>query len=199
MSLSLLATDDPVLLGPELIGRLAAARSEQRPVVVLVPSFSTALEVSKELSSRPGLSIGVTATTPAAWARERWEVWGDGRTPIDPSMRLALAYSLVVLEGADAADGLSHTAGMVRSLCRLTREALAWLPGEPAVPLVDAEQAVVDLALRYRERIEEHGYIEPCQIMADLPRIFAAEGVAMPLVAVAGFDDVPFATIAFSA
>ena len=197
MSLSLLATDDPVLLGPELIGRLAAARSEQRPVVVLVPSFSTALEVSKELSSRPGLSIGVTATTPAAWARERWEVWGDGRTPIDPSTRLALAYSLVVLEGADAADGLSHTVGMVRSLCRLTREALAWLPGEPAVPLVDAEQAVVDLALRYRERIEEHGYIEPCQIMADLPRIFAAEGVAMPLVAVAGFDDVPFATIAF--
>ncbi|MBQ6522476.1 MAG: hypothetical protein IJI15_06605, partial [Atopobiaceae bacterium] len=167
------------------------------PVVVLVPSFSTALEVSKELSSHPGLSIGVTATTPAAWARERWEVWGDGRTPIDPSTRLALAYSLVVLEDADADDGLSHTVGMVRSLCRLVREALAWLPGEPAVPLVDAERAVVDLALRYRDRIGEHGFIEPCQIMAELPRIFASEGVSMPLVAVAGFDDVPFATISF--
>ncbi|RVU96925.1 PD-(D/E)XK nuclease family protein [Coriobacteriales bacterium OH1046] len=199
MSLQVLASDNPEILTPELIGLLRAACADGRPAVLLVPSFSQALDASRSLAAYPELSLGIACTTPAAWVRERWEVWGDGRALADQQIRLALSYHLAVQGAQEAQDGLSHTPGMALSLSRLAREALAWLPAHAVAGLSGREQEVVDLALRYGAVLHERGFAEPCEAMAALPRIFAARGVSMPEIVVAGFSDASFAVIGFLA
>lgn len=195
MSLQILASDNPRILTPELVELLRAACAGERPAVLLVPSSSQALEAARSLAAYPELSLGIACTTPAAWVRERWEVWGDGRALADSQARVALSYHLAVQEAREAQDGLSHTPGMALSLSRLVREALAWLPAHAVTGLSAREQEVVDLALRYGAALHGRGLIEPCEAMAALPRIFAEQGVSLPEIVAAGFSDAPFATI----
>lgn len=199
MSLQILVSDNPEILTPELIGLLRAARADGRPAVLLAPSFSQALEASQALAAYPELSLGITCTTPDAWVRERWEVWGDGRALADQQARLALSYHLAVQETKGAQDGLSHTPGLALSLSRLVREALAWLPSPAIAELSAPEQRLVDLALRYKAVLHERGFIEPCEAMAALSSIFAEQGIILPEVVATGFSDASFATIEFLA
>lgn len=196
MSLRIIASKDPRLLTPGLIEELLSARSAGRPVVLLVPSLSRALEASRGLSAVPGLSLGITCTTPLAWVRERWEVWGDGRTLADPAVRAALCYRIAVMEGRDRQDyPLAATKGMVRTLASFAKDGLAWLPENPPSEVTENEQLFLSMARDYRRTLAEHGFIEPCEAMAELPRIFEAQGVEMPVIAAAGFADAPFATV----
>jgi hypothetical protein len=67
------------LVTPEVERGLRTALSEKGSAVLLVPSFAEALSAQEYLAKQEGLSLGVKATTLFAWARENWELWGDGR------------------------------------------------------------------------------------------------------------------------
>ena len=196
MSLRIVASKDQRLLTPGLIDELLSARSAGRSVVLLVPSLSLALEVSRGLSAYPELSLGITCTTPLAWARERWEVWGDGRTLVDPAVRAALCYRIAVMEGrAQEQNPLAATKGMVRTLASFAKDALAWLPENPLSEVTDNERRFLSMARDYKKTLAEHGFIEPCEVMAELPRIFEEQGVEMPSLVAAGFADAPYPTV----
>ena len=196
MSLRIIASGNPGLPTPDLIENLRSARGEDRPVVLLVPALSLALEASRAISAYPELSLGISCTTPLAWVRERWEVWGDGRTFVDPSVRYALCYKIAVMDGRkDGTNPLSATEGMVRTLASFVKDALAWLPESPSAEVTANEQRFLDMARAYAATLSCHGFIEPCQAMAELPRIFAAQGVEMPAIVAAGFADAPFPTV----
>lgn len=192
MSLQILSTDIPDLQNPRLIGWLRSARAGGRSVAAFVPSASQALELARTLSAYPELSLGVSCTTPLSWARERWEVWGDGRAFVDPAARHALAYKLAVMDGQ---EGLSPVTGMARTLATMVEDVLAWLPAEPDARLSTAEQRFVDLALRYGDRLSHHGFVEPCEVMRALPRILAEQNATIPAVVVTGFAEASFALI----
>lgn len=82
MALSVHTATDERLTSPELVGFVRAALDAHGRAVVLVPSLQQALEVQRSLADA-GISLGLTVGTPASWAGERWEVWGDGRRVVD--------------------------------------------------------------------------------------------------------------------
>ena len=76
--LHIATTSDECLASAEVRACLEEALRAHGAATLLVASFADQLVAQKELSAYPALSLGVTVTTPAAWAKERWEVWGDG-------------------------------------------------------------------------------------------------------------------------
>ncbi len=189
MPLSALSATDERLASPELVGRERDALGSCGRAVVLVPSFAQALEVQRALAAERGLSLGVTVSTPAAWARERWEVWGDGRRVVDGASRDLLAAR--VLRRACWRPGfpLADTPGTAALLADLSRLGMPWLTGsvEPPEGATEAECALVGLLPDLDAELRASGLVEGCEVMDALPGVLAAEGVAVPPVTVAGF------------
>lgn len=188
MPLSVLAATDERLASPELLARVRGALASCGRAVVLVPSFAQALDVQRALAEK-GLALGVTVSTPAAWATERWEVWGDGRRPADALSRDLLAAR--VLERACARPGcpLANTAGTAGLLADLSRAGLPWLAsaaGAAPEGSTEAERALVALVPALAEELRAAGLVELCEVMAELPSILAAAGAVVPPVTLAG-------------
>lgn len=196
MALTVIATSDLSPLPAAAERALRAALGARGRAELLVPTFAQGLDAQREMASREGLSVGVGVTTPASWAQERWEVWGDGRRPVAPAQRLALASLVLSSCDEDERAGVPATPGTADALASLVRDALPWLsddPGATARPLAPAERAFVGLAGRYAEGLAARGLVEPCECMALLPGALAAGGARdVPLV-VCGADSMPFA------
>lgn len=170
---------------------LAPAISRMGSALLLCPSFQEALDAQRDLAER-GMGMGVAVTTPSAWAQERWELWGDGRRLVDSSTR-QIVCSMVV-EEADARGEVTSNPGTTRLLADLVRQGAPWLSeaaGAPRVGVTDAERAVAALAVPYARRLSELGMVEECDATARLAGILAAQGVAVPPVALVGFSALP--------
>ncbi|MDM8271778.1 PD-(D/E)XK nuclease family protein [Thermophilibacter provencensis] len=187
MSLDLMTTTDERLVCPEVAARLRAGLGGCGRAVLLVPSFAQALDAQRALAAE-GPSVGVTVTTPLAWAQERWEVWGDGRRFVDATSRDVLARRVLSRAAWRPGARLSVTPGTVALLADMMRVGLPWLLGA-TVPegVTEAERELVSLAAPYAEELRAHGLVEPCEAMAALPGLLDAEGVEMPPVTCAGF------------
>lgn len=187
MSLDLMTTLDERLVCPEVAARLRADLARFGRAVLLVPSFAQALDAQRALAGE-GLSVGVTVTTPVAWAQERWEVWGDGRKFVDATSRDVLARRVLSRAAWRAESRLTVTPGTVALLADLVRAGLPWLCAAGAPEgVTGAELELVSLAAPYDDELRAHGLVEPCEAMASLPGTLAAEGVQMPPVTCVGF------------
>lgn len=186
MSLAIMSIRDERLVGPEVTAVLGERVSKGR-VVLLVPSFAQGLVAQRHLA-REGLSLGVTVSTPRAWAEERWGVWGDGRRLVDDVTREVLAHRVLARAAARPGSGVGDTPGAVAVLADLARAGLPWLVGA-AVPdgVTGAEAALVGLVSDYASELEGHGLIEPCSAMVALPRILDGAGASVPPLVLAGF------------
>ena len=188
MPLSVQATTAEGLATDELVSRVRGALSSRGRVVVLVPSFAQALDVQRALAAR-GLTLGVTVSTPLAWASERWEVWGDGRRVADGASRDLLAAR--VLRRACWSPGfpVADTVGTASLLADLSRVGLPWLTDGAAAPdgSSEAERALVGLLPALDAELRAQGLVEGCEVMAEVPGALARAGVDVPPVILAGF------------
>ena len=190
MSLDLVTTTDERLVCPEVVARLRSALEDGGRAVLLVPSFAQALDVQRELARLGGLALGVTVSTPEAWAQERWEVWGDGRRFVDDASRDVLARRVLARAAWRPGAHLSVSPGSVALLADLVREGLPWLsPASVPEGVTEAERELVSLAVPYAAELRAHGLVEPCEAMAALPALLDGAGVEMPPVTCAGFVD----------
>lgn len=189
MPLTKLTAKDEVLLDACVEGALRDGLARSGRAVLLVPSFDQALVVQRELAARPGLSLGVTVSTPPAWAGERWEVWGDGRRVVDATSRDVLAQR--VLERAAARPGarVALTRGGAALLSDLAREGLFWLvrAQEPPAGVTSAEHELVACLSAYASELSVRGLVEECEVMARVPGVLEEAGAEVPAVVVAGF------------
>ena len=71
MPLQVTLTDSRRLVSAPVLRQLGSALASSGHAVLLVPSFAQALEAQRALAQEPGLSLGVTTTTPDAWIDER--------------------------------------------------------------------------------------------------------------------------------
>jgi hypothetical protein len=166
---------------------------------LLVPSFADQLVAQKELSAYPSLSLGVTVSTPSAWAKERWEVWGDGTHVVDPLVRTIAVQRAIAQAPREIGRGVALNAGTVQLLSSLVGNALPWLPldpaGEPnelvchAAGLTDAEMGVVALAGEYARITHGAGYIEESEAMVRVVDAMADGLVGPGCVVAAGFGE----------
>ena len=189
MPLSLVTTKDERLVCPEAAGLLRASLARGGRATLLVPSFAQALDAQRELAAAGGLSLGVTVTTPVAWAQERWEVWGDGRRLVDDASRDVLARRVLSRAAARPGSSLRDTPGTAALLADLARAGLPWLVGAPAPDgVTEAERELVGLLSNYDAELVSAGLVETCEVMSGLPRILADAGAAGDIVC-AGFDE----------
>ncbi len=199
MSLNLVSTPDERLVSSAVERALRDALARSGRVVWLVPSFDVALRAQRELSDVDGLALGVSVTTPSAWAKERWEVWGDGSVPVDASARTVLSRVMLDSASEDELVGIPRTRGTLETLTSLVRDDLAWLPKDEGDvrmgALTAGERALVMLASRYRSCLRGRGLVESCEIMARLPKALAKQGVRCPAMVVSAFASMPYATV----
>lgn len=189
MALRIVATAEEQLAGGHVRELVAEALGRGGTALVLVPSFDLALEVSRALADA-GFALGVSVTTPAAWVRERWEAWGDGRALVDGITLSLLAHEVLSELDADADSPLSLSPGLVGLLTSLVAHAGPWLPiggdGEAdraacaAAGLTQAETALVDAAGRLTTLLARRGRICGAAASQVLPALLEHQGVALP-------------------
>lgn len=189
MSLHVVRTTEEPLVGAAVERALREGLEGCGRVALLVPSFAQALEAQRSLAAR-GLALGVTVTTPSAWAQERWEVWGDGRRVVDAASREVLC-SRVLAGAADRPAGSPRPSpGTSALLARLARRGLPWMLDAGAAGGVSAsERALVGLLRDYRSELAAAGLVEECEVMAGLADLLHDEGAAVSPVVVAGFAE----------
>ena len=207
MSLTIARTTDRSLTSSAVLDALRAGIASTGRAILLVPTYAAALDVERALASNKEFSLGVTTTTPVAFAKERWEVWGDGCCEVSGTQRTALMT--VLLDEHDPAaepeflGGVPHTEGTIRSLCRLAAEALPHLPlrsgrldgADPRVGrLTQAERDALSVVSAYASELRAHKLIEQAEIMYRLPELLRSSGAPCPAVVVAGFDTLPLMT-----
>lgn len=188
MSLTIAQTHDTRLVGASAEAALKGALAAHGRATLLVPSFAAQLDVSRDLARR-GLGMGVTVTTPLAWTRERWEVWGDGTQVIDPLTRtVALQHALSTADAAG--EGVAYNTGTVDVLGRLAKDALPWIPVRNGRVDVDAlldlgltrrEADVVRVLDRYRELLSRSSFTEESVAMSCVAERIIAAGAAPSL------------------
>lgn len=168
MPLCICTTQDERLVSGPMEDALRQALGERGRALLLVPDFRLQLDACRELAERPGLGLGVTVTTPSAWVRARWEVWGDGTQVADAQQR-SLAAHAVLAEG-EVAPALDDNPGTARVIADLGRKALPWVPlaadggierGRLAeAGLCEEEASLVGYVAAYGRYLEGRGLIE---------------------------------------
>ena len=199
MSLCIVRTPDERLVSDAVVATLREALAAQGRVTLLVPDFTVQLAVARELSRHAGLSLGVTIATPSAWARERWEVWGDGSRVIEGTARAVLVRRVLAQATPTERGGVEANPGTERLMQELARQALPWLPsGAHAATHVDAlercteaERSVIRLVGTYAARAREQGLVEEGEVMARLPDTLVRQGVAVPPIVAVGMAATP--------
>ena len=188
MPLSTLTASNEQLVPPELEARVRDALASCGRAVVLVPSFAQALDFQRSLAEK-NLALGVTVSTPSAWAQERWEVWGDGRRVTDGASRDLLAARVLARAAWRPGFPVVDTAGTAALIADLARAGLPWLVGPGAEPegASEAERAAVGLLPALDDELRACGLVEGCEVMASLPRVLAGAGVAVPPVTLVAF------------
>ena len=197
--LHIATTAEECLASAEVRACLEEALHTHGTATLLVSSFADQLVAQKELSAYPALSLGVTVTTPVAWTKERWEVWGDGTHVVEPLARTIAVQRAIAQAPQSLSRGVSLNAGTVQLLSSLVREALPWLPLDPAgepnelachgAGLTNAEVGVVALAGEYARIIHQAGYVEESEAMARVVGTMAEGLVGPGCVVAAGLGE----------
>jgi|GEM_PF-379756 len=201
MPLNIVTTEDQRLVGAPALAALRRAVGEKGRATLLVPDFDRQLDACRELAAQ-GLSLGVTVTTPGAWVRERWQVWGDGTNVVEPLARtVALQSSLAAAAREGTPDAPAYNAGTVRVLSTLASAALPWVPLREdgtvdadallELGLTRAEANVVRVLDRYVALLRESSYTEESVAMASVVERVCAAGAQASLwpTAFVGFDE----------
>lgn len=132
----------------------------------------------------PGAAFGVRRLTAAGLVEEMWELWGDGRALVSTEERALLVGALMAESGEGVALGASP--GTVRLIAQFVAR-VGCLLGESCEGSFTArEEAVLELAERYRHRLDEQCLIERERAAAMLAE--AMEAGAIPRPAIAAVD-----------
>lgn len=189
MALHIVKTGREDVVSPAAVGALRQALQHGGSSVLLAPSFERALDAQRALAGAEGLGLGVQATTPLAWAEERWGVWGDGRRIVDGLAREALCLRVVARAAATEGSLVNNNPGTRSLLCGLVARGLPSLRGGRPEGLTDAEAAVASLARDYDAELASLGLVEACDVMELLPGMLSQDGGAQ--VVAVGLEGVP--------
>ena len=198
MSLSVVTTIEESLTSAPVIGALREGVAGRGSAVLLVPSFTQALDAQRWLAAQQGLALAVTTTTPSAWVAERWEVWGDGRTIAGGIALSVVAGRALSAATPDELGPIEPSPGVVDVLVQLVSQALPWLPltengqvdeGSPQLSrLTGAEIRLLGLAGLVARRLSEEGFVGAAEVSALVPKLLEEAEVRMPRIVVAGFS-----------
>ena len=198
MALTIVSSLDERLVNTDVVQALNHAVQAHGSAVLLVPSASQAVEVRRELAATAGLSLSVTVSTPALWAKDTWELWGDGRAVASTDVISVLAHETLRDAPEEERGTLPLLPGTVQVLTHLVAHALPWLPVDhmgsldvttcEQAGLTHAETCLARLAGRVARLLEEKSFVSPATVAQALPRALHEQGALPPQLAIAGFS-----------
>ena len=197
MPVSIVRTAQEQLVSARVIEALREGIETCGSAVLLVPSFAQALDAQRALAAERGLALSVATTTPTAWLKERWEVWGDGRAIADSVTLTVLGRQAMLQATPDELGPIKVSDGVVAVLASLVGRSLPWLPVNAAgvdrdaclrAGLTAAENCLVGLAGRMAGLLAEHGFVSAAEVSVLVPHLLANAGARVPQVVVAGFS-----------
>ena len=201
MSLSVILTSEEALLSGPVRMALREGIAQCGSATLLVPGFGQALDAQRTLAGEPGLSLAVSTTTPSSWARERWEVWGDGRICAKADVLTVLAREALQRMAPEDRAPLELSQGLMEVLGQLVGQWGPWLPLDQEnrvqvsvceeAGLTQAETRLMGLAGSLRALLAERGFVGAADVMAAVPAILREEHAAVPPVVLAGFTQMP--------
>lgn len=201
MSLTIVKTTQEQLVSTPVLRGLRDGVERDGSAVLLVPSFGQALDAQRVLAAEQGLALAVTTTTPSAWVRERWEVWGDGRSIADATVLTVLAREAILQATPEELGSLELSVGVVHVLEQLVGQSLPWLPldeaGAPrgdvcaAAGLTQAETRLIGLAGKVRTLLAQRGYVSAADATWLVPTLLQEAQVRVPPIVVAGQSFLP--------
>ena len=208
MALHIVRTRARQLANNEVRAALSAALEGTGRALVFASSFDQALRLQHELADAGFPTLGLTVTTPAAWADERWEVYGDGRHLVGDETRVALMRleldGMAGIELTEEQSPLPQSPGMRKMLCSLAKDALPAIPRTSAgdldlsAPLArdltPGERRACQIACNYASRIASRGFAERSEAMVRLPSVLGEAGAVQPPIVCCGIDSLPWAT-----
>lgn len=191
MPLNLVRTIEEGIADATVVDVLRHALAACGRATLLVPSFSQALDAQRALAAAGGLSLGVTVTTPAAWAAERWEVWGDGRRLVDGVSRDVLCARVLSRAAGEQEATVRDNPGTAALLADLARAGTPWLTARSATPeaVSEAEASMVALVDAYAAQLDACGLVEECSVMVALPQALDDAGAQVDPLVLAGFGE----------
>ena len=152
-------------------------------VTLLVSSFRVRDICRRELA-RAGVGLGVDVLTASEWVGSLWGVLGDGRQLVG-GLERKLIMAQVLAEGSES-GGAGLTPGIVSLHARAAAQCLPFLSeatscapdqgaaGASGSPLLSAaERELVETIVRYGEKLDARGLVEPSAAALAL-----AEGIA---------------------
>ncbi len=198
MAITVAWTHEEDLVGAEVANALCEALAENGAATLLVPTFGQVLDAQRALASKSGLSMGIATTTPSGWLRDRWEVWGDGRSLADDVALFVLARNVVLRASDEDRGPLTLSEGLVHLLSQLVSVALPWLPlhtdGAPDVEacrragLTGTETLIMGLVGKLAAELAAHGYVSKAEASLLLPQALREAGADVAPVVIAGFS-----------
>ncbi|MEG0375293.1 MAG: hypothetical protein RR672_06625, partial [Raoultibacter sp.] len=133
------------------------ASSENVLPVVLVATYDETVRLKKVWSTCA--PFGIAIVTLQSWVADLWELYGDGRTLIEPVERQFLAAKALGLACWENPDGLLRdTAGTRKFIAAVAHKALPKAYDNPG--LSAGEREAVTVLARYRSLLENHGLVE---------------------------------------
>ncbi len=201
MSLKIIRSADERLVSAPVLDALRDALSRDAMATLVTPSFEDSLVAQRSLSTEPGLGVGVTVTTPLAWAKERWEVWGDGTHVIEPLTRTLAAQQVLLEASQDEERNVTYNRGSVKVVSSLASRALPWIPIDPSgaldvlaverCGLTHGERDLLSVLGDYGRLVRRLGYLEESEVLGSVVHALTEAGVNLGSFVFSGFQDMP--------
>ena len=199
MALQIQWTRDERLMGADVVQLLRERLAAGEDPTVFVPGYDQQLQAQRQLAHAGGLSLGVTTTTPLAWAKERWGVWGDGSQLVDGmSRRLLVRVAMAAFNDMPGDEKLAENPGTVHLLGQLATQALPWLPLAPdgsldlvhasCLSLTDGERTAISVVGRYACELRIRHLIEKSELFYQLVDSLLEAGVSLGPMVVVGYS-----------
>lgn len=154
------------------------ASSENMLPVVLVASYDETVRLKKAWSTVA--PFGIAIVTLQAWIADLWELYGDGRTLVEPVERQFLIAEALSFSCQHTPDGLLRpTAGTRKFIAAVARKALPRAVDNP--DLSAGEREAIAVLATYRDLLKEHGLVEYSEAI-DLLREADALAGCKPIV-----------------
>ncbi|WP_028264559.1 PD-(D/E)XK nuclease family protein [Atopobium fossor] len=203
MSITYISVETSKLLSQPVLERLHASVARCGRAVLLVPNYEKALEVQRALAQHEGLALGVTVSTPSSWVEEQWRLYGTGKRIIDSVSRMILARITLDSYARQHKESSLHTGeGTLRVLAQVAQDGIFAVPSKDGQLIVEQLPVCVEDALEsgysageldmlrclalYKQLMDEHNFIELCEVMTRLGQLLPAH-TAMPSVVFASF------------
>lgn len=198
MACTLVSTTSGSIVNKPVKEALVASIERCGRAVLLVDTPDAKRTALKLLASDPMLSLGLCVVSLSEWAKELWNLFGDGRQVISKEARLLLIHEALDTFEAQELKPLDVGTGTLKAIETIARNYLPCINArDDALGFTVGQQRVLAVLERYLDLVHQHGMLEQSESYALLVEALPKAYYALQSVVVSGVENLSPAEEAF--